>query len=238
MLGRFLEIAVPAPDILESLAFYESLGYTQATPGESRTHRYAVVTDGRLWLGLHAASVEEPTLCWVQPGLSAQVSALAALGIEPEHARLGEDDFHEVAYRDPAGQAVVLVEARTYSPPAGGPPPPALPGYFEEYGVPARNVTRAAAWWDALGCIAFDPVIDPFPRVVVSHRDLNVGLYEWDLRRPVLVFSSTDAADRIASLRERGHRLHPTLPRGLDPASNAILVAPEGTWLLLTPGFE
>lgn len=238
MLGRFLEIAVPAPDILASLSFYESLGYTQATVGDSRTHRYAVITDGRLWLGLHAESVGEPTLCWAQPGLAAQVSALAALGVEPEYARLGEEEFHEVGYRDPTGQAVMLVEARTYSPPAGDPPPPALPGYFEEYGVAARDVPRAAAWWDALGCVAFDPVLDPFPRVVVSHRDINIGLYESDLRRPVLVFSSADAADRISTLRDRGHRLHPTLPRGLDPRSNAILVAPEGTWLMLTGGFE
>jgi hypothetical protein len=238
MLGRFLEIAVPCDDIIASIAWYESLGFVQATVGDSRTHRYAVLTDGRLWLGLHADTIDAPTLTWVQPGLAAHLTALSVLGIEAEHARLGDEDFHEARLRDPSGQAVSLVEARTYSPPPPGELRPSALGYFEEYGIPVADVTSAAAWWDAVGCVAFDPALEPFPRVVVSHRDINIGLYEVDLRRPVLAFSAEDAAARIASLRERGFRLHDRLPRGLDPRSSAILVAPEGSWLLLTPGFD
>ena len=115
MLGRFLEIGLPTDDILASIAWYESLGFVQATVGESRSHRYAVLTDGRLWLGLHSDAIEAPTLTWVQPGLAAHLTALSALGIDAEQARLGEDDFHEAGFRDPSGQAVSLVEARTYS---------------------------------------------------------------------------------------------------------------------------
>ena len=238
MLGRFLEIGVPTDDILASIAWYESLGFVQATVGESRSHRYAVLTDGRLWLGLHAELIETPTLTWVQPGLAAHLTALSALGIEAEQARLGEDHFHEARLRDPSGQVVSLVEARTYSPPSTGDLRPSALGYFEEYGIPVADVTAAAAWWDTVGCVAFDPVLEPFPRVVVSHRDINIGLYETDLRRPVLAFSAEDPAARIASLRERGCRLLDRVPGGLDPRSSAILVAPEGTWLLVTPGFD
>lgn len=237
MLGRFLEIALPTDDILASIAWYESLGFVQATTGDSRPHRYAVLTDGRLWVGLHAGGIDEPTLTWVQPGLATHLTALAALGIEAEMTRLGEEDFHEARLRDPSGQAVSLVEARTYSPPAGELRPSDL-GYFEEYGIPVADVAAAAAWWDALGCVAFDPVLAPYPRVVVSRRDLNIGLYEFELRRPVLAFSAEDSATRIATLRERGFRMHDRLPRGLDPRTSAILVAPEGTWLLVTPGFD
>lgn len=238
MLGRFLEIAVRSDDILASIAWYESLGFVQATVGESRSHRYAVLTDGRLWLGLHSDVIEAPTLTWVQPGLAAHLTALSALGIDAEQARLGEDDFHEAGFRDPSGQAVSLVEARTYSPPPTGELRPSALGYFEEYGIPVADLTSSTAWWDALGCVAFDPVLEPFPRVVVSHRDINIGLYETDLRRPVLAFSAEDPAARIASLRERGFRLLDRVPGGLDPRTSAILVAPEGTWLLVTPGFE
>lgn len=238
MLGRFLEIAVRSDDILASIAWYESLGFVQATVGDSRTHRYAVLTDGRLRLGLHADAIEAPTLTWVQPGLAAHLTALSVLGIEAEQARLGEEDFHEARLRDPSGQVVSLVEARTYSPPPASDLRPSALGYFEEYGIPVADVAAAAAWWDAVGCVAFDPTLGPFPRVVVSHRDINIGLYETDLRRPVLAFSAEDAPARIASLRERGFRLHERLPHGLDPRSSAILVAPEGTWLLLAPGFD
>ena len=38
MLGRFLEISVHAPDIVGSLEFYERLGFTQASAGETWQH--------------------------------------------------------------------------------------------------------------------------------------------------------------------------------------------------------
>ena len=57
MLGRFLEISLHTPDIQESLEFYESLGFAQASVGEIWPHPYAVVTDGRLFLGLHGLDI-------------------------------------------------------------------------------------------------------------------------------------------------------------------------------------
>ncbi len=68
---------------------------------------------------------------------------------------------------------------------------------------------------------------------MASHRDLNVGLYDTDLRNPVLTFSNPQMAERIVELREKGHRMPDRLPRGMDPKQNALLEAPEGTWLLL-----
>jgi catechol 2,3-dioxygenase-like lactoylglutathione lyase family enzyme len=238
MLGRFLEIGVHATDILESLAFYESLGFVQARVGDAHAHPYAVVTDGRLYLGLHATERDSPSLAWIHPGLAAHAVALQSLGIELAYSRLGEEAFHELAFHDPSGQQIVLVEARTYSPPAAGATRPSALGYFEEFGIPASDLARATAFWDALGLVAFDPVRAPFTRVVASHRDLNIGLYDVDLRRPVLTFSEPDMAARIANLREQGHRFVERLPRGMDATANALLEAPEGTWLLLTTGFE
>jgi hypothetical protein len=69
---------------------------------------------------------------------------------------------------------------------------------------------------------------------VASHRDLNVGLYDTDLRKPVLTFSDPAMPERIADLREKGFRFVDRLPRGMNTRENALLEAPEGTWLLLT----
>jgi len=236
VLGRFLEVSVAAPDVPASLAFYESLGFVQAPTGDGRPWPYAVVTDGRLSIGLHAAGVAEPTLTWVRPGVASQVGRLESLGIEIEHLRLGPEELHEVAFRDPSGQLVAIVEARTFSPPR--PPPASQLGWFEEYGVPTTDLERSAGWWDALGLVAFEPVDRPFPRVSAAASDLNLGLYDLDLRAPVLVYSDPAMTGRIAALRDRGHRFVPRLPRGLDPRGNALLEAPEGTWLLLATGLE
>ena len=236
MLGRFLEISVSAPDVVESLAFYESLGFVQASVGDTWSHPYAVITDGRLHLGLHGRELESPTLTWVRPGLATHVPALRALGIELAIERLGEDALHEVGFADPSGQPITLLEARTFSPPAIGPTHATRLGYFEEFGVPTADLGRAATFWDALGFVAFDPVRMPFTKVVAAGRDLNVGLYDVDLRQPVLAFSAPDMPERIAALRGQGHRFVERLPRRMDPRENALLEAPEGTWLLLTTG--
>lgn len=238
MLGRFLEVSLHAPDVPASLEFYESLGFVQATVGDSWSHPYAVVTDGRLFLGLHAREFDAPALTWVQPELATHASQLEALGIEFVSAKLGDDTLHEIAFADPAGQVVKLVEARTFSPPALPPAHATRLGYFDEFGIPSSDLERATAFWDALGFVAFDPVRAPFAKVIASARDINVGLYDVDLPRPVLAFSDPQMPERIAELRDQGYRLLERLPRGMNPRENALLEAPEGTWLLLTTSAE
>lgn len=237
MLGRFLEVSVRAPDVPASLAFYESLGFVQAVTGDARPHAYAVVTDGRLFLGLHGAGDDETTLTWVHPDLAAHAPRLEALGIDLEVARLGPEELHELGFIDPAGQRVSLLEARTFSPPAA-PASSSQLGYFEEFGIPTPKLERSAAFWDALGLVAFDPVREPFARVVVAGRDLNLGLYDLDLPRPVFTFSAHDMHERVARLRELGLRFAARLPRGMSAREHAMLVAPEGTCLLLTTHVE
>ena len=238
MLGRFLEISVHSSDIPESLAFYESLGFVQASVGDTWSHPYAVITDGRLHLGLHARESESPSLTWVRPDLASHVGQLQALGIELAVERLGEDAMHEIGFADPSGHMITLLEARTFSPPALAPTHASQLGYFEEFGLPTTDLERATAFWDALGFVAFGPVRMPFTKVVAAGRDLNVGLYDVDLRNPVLTFSDPTMPERIAVLRDKGHRFVERLPRGMDRRENALLEAPEGTWLLLTTSHE
>ena len=49
----------------------------------------------------------------------------------------------------------------------------------------------------------------------------------------MLVFSAPDMGERIERLRALDCELSAELPRGLDPRHCALLVAPEGTTLLL-----
>ena len=70
VIGRFHEVSVHAPDVLESLAFYERLGFTQVTAGEAFPYPYAVVADGRLAIGLHGRELaQSPLLSFVLPDL-------------------------------------------------------------------------------------------------------------------------------------------------------------------------
>ena len=51
--------------------------------------------------------------------------------------------------------------------------------------------------------------------------------------QPMLVFRDPAMHRRVAALREAEFAFDPELPRGLDPATNALLRSPEGTLLLL-----
>jgi catechol 2,3-dioxygenase-like lactoylglutathione lyase family enzyme len=232
-LGRFLEISLAAADVAESLAFYESLGFVPAAVGEAWPHPYAVVTDGRVCLGLHGLEFESPLPTWVAPSLRERLAALAALDVTIEDTRLDDVAMHQALLRDPSGQALRLLEARTFSPPALSPAHSSALGYFEEFAFATADLAAGSAFWERLGFVAFEPVPEPVPRVVAASRDLNVGLYAIDLPAPVLVFSAASMPDRIEGLRERGYRFTRRLPSELAAIGAAMLEAPEGTRLML-----
>jgi catechol 2,3-dioxygenase-like lactoylglutathione lyase family enzyme len=234
MLGRFLEISIHTPVIQESLEFYQSLGFEQASVGETWPYPYAVVTDGRLFLGLHGNVIRSPALTFVLPDLRKGVEHLRDIGIQFDQERLGIDVFNQAAFTDPAGQCVNIVEARTFSPPNSTAPIHSTCGYFTELGIPVRDAGPCRSFWEPLGFVAMDEELVPFARTPLTSDHLNLGFYRTRaLRQVVLSFEDPDMRERLARLRERGFRLSDEMPDGLDEATNAILEAPEGTKLLL-----
>jgi hypothetical protein len=235
MLGRFLEISVHAPDVRESLEFYEGLGFEQAMTSDSVAYPYAVVTDGRLFLGLHATGIPAPAITFVMPELRRTIDALTDLGMEVDDVRLGDDVFNQATLRDPTGQqSVRLLEARTFSPPRLDAPTGTGCGYFSELGLPVRDAQPAREFWERFGFVAMDEQLLPFPRTVLTSDHLNLALYRTRaFRQPLLTFESSGMQQHLAKLRERGLRLSDDMPDSLDDRSNAVLVAPEGTRLLL-----
>ncbi len=240
MFGRFLEISVYAPEIRESLAFYESLGFVQAPVGEVFKHPYAVVTDGRLFLGLHGRPMPAPALTFVMPRLMHGIEQLEQMGIELENVQLGNEVFNRASFRDPAGQYVNVFEARTFSPPPLETQPATTCGYFSEVGVPVREQAGAMrVFWEALGFVAWDEQLEPFARTAITSDHLNLALYRSRaFRQPVLTFEDRDMRERLARLKERGFQLSDEMPDSLDESCNAVLIAPEGTRLLLLQSEE
>lgn len=234
MLGRFLEISLHTPVIQESLEFYESLGFAQASVNETWPYPYAVVTDGRLFLGLHGGVIRSPALTFVLPRLADSLEPLRAAGVSFDQERLGNDVFNQAAFEDPSGLCIHLIEARTFSPPDATTISDTACGYFSEFGIPVRDAAAARAFWEPLGFVAMEEESVPFPRTAVTSDLLNLGLYRSRaLRQPVLTFEDTDMGNRLERLRSRGFRLLDEMPDSLDESTNAILEAPEGTRLLL-----
>ncbi len=236
MIGRFLEISVHAPDVLASLGFYERLGFLQATTGEAWPYPYAVVTDGRLGIGLHQRELQQsPMLSFVLPDLYEHLAALEGLGIEILNRRLGSDVFNEASFATPGGQLIRLLEARTFSPSDRAPGETSRLGWFEEIALPVADVKAAEQFWERLGFVPAEESEEPFPHVGLTSDSLNVALVGGSaLNRPALLFTDPAMPARIRALVDAGIEFERRLPGKLDPSPHALLVAPEGTQLLLT----
>lgn len=234
MLGRFHEISVETTDIRASVEFYERLGFAQATTTDAWSHPYGVLTDGRLFIGLHQRRFPSPTATFVRAGIADHLSEFANRGIELTVCRTGADVFNEISFRDPFGQPLAVLEARTYSPASRLPTDVSLCGYFDELSMPTTDFEAAKAFWEPLGFVATDESDTPYVHLPLTSDYLNIAFHRpRTLDRPMLVFSDPDMPERISRLRELGVVLSAELPRGLHTSENALLESPEGTPLLL-----
>jgi catechol 2,3-dioxygenase-like lactoylglutathione lyase family enzyme len=235
MIGRFHEISVHAPDLLDSLAFYERLGFSQVTAGEAWSYPYAVVADGRLVIGLHGRELDQsPLLAFVLPDLLGHLGSLEKHGIEVLDRRLGSDVFNEASF-EIAGQRIRLLEARTHSPAQQSPRETSRLGWFEEFVLPVADMQQAEQAWEKIGFVPAEEGEEPYPHIGLTSDSLNVALIRTSfLKRPALMFAEEDMPTRIAALVDAGFEMSKRSPGDLDPERHALLIAPEGTQLLLT----
>ncbi len=232
MLGRFLEYSIPTPDIRASLEFYAKLGFTQAEVGETWSHPYAVVTDGRLHVGLHQEPAASPALTFVKPDVLHELAALESRGVEFEFRRLGNDVFNELGWLDPTGHLIRIIEARTFSPSKRAPKDRSLCGYFLEIGLPAPDCDQAKEYWEQFGFVGLDESGAELPHVTCTSDSIDIGLYDpAQLRLPTLVFETDDVRQALERLAGAGIEPSGRAPARERPA--AVLSAPEGTSILL-----
>ena len=233
MLGRFHEIGVSTADIRASVDFYERLGFSQAPTGDSWPHPYGVLTDGRVFLGLHQSTFDSPALTFVHEGVAHYARELEARGVELAYQHTAEHEFNTIGLRDPAGQMLVLVEARTYSPVLRRPQRASLCGYFEEFSMPSTDFSAAKEFWEGCGFVATEETELPYAHLTLTSDHLDIAFHAPRiLARPMLVFREQGMGERLARLRDLAAGTWRAPPQGLDSKTNAFLEAPEGTALL------
>lgn len=236
MLGRFHELSLATADIRASVEFYESLGFSQARTTDTWPHPYGVLTDGRIFIGLHQRPAPAPALTFVSPGLAGRLADITGLGVELTVCRTGEETFNEIGFQDPGGHAVTVIEARTYSPPDRDPGQLSLCGYFSQISLPARDFAAAKQFWEPLGFVATEESDAPYIHLPLTSDTVDIAFHRpRTFDSPMLVFQDPGMAGRIEQLRARGVPFCAELPRGLDCDTGALLESPEGLFLLLLP---
>jgi catechol 2,3-dioxygenase-like lactoylglutathione lyase family enzyme len=236
VLGRFLELSLATPDIQASLDFYVKLGFSQAEVGDAWPHPYAVVTDGRIHLGLHRAEIPAPSMTFVKPDLLKQLDTFENLGVDFEFRRLGNDVFNEVGWFDPSGHLIRLIEARTFSPSKRRVAETSHCGYFLEVALPTPDKEESKTYWEQFGFVGIEEMDGPLPHISCTSDTIDVGLYEpAQLRRCTIRFEVDDVAGTMARLSQLGLSPSGELSTPLRRLPAALLITPEGAQILLTP---
>lgn len=227
-LGRFLEVSVHTPDILESFSFYKALGFTELETSDVWPHKYAVVSDGVLSIGLHDFPMASPTITFVQQNLAKRARQMADHGFHFQFLRLDEDVFNELGITDRDGHMLRMVEARTFS---GGDEfdNDSACGTWFEMTLPVRDAVRSARFWASVAPVLLRMREEPTTHMRFDADGIAVGLSESiALEGPSLCFKCPDR-DILKALVKKHDLTCKKFP-GFEGAFLAIQ-APEGTTL-------
>jgi len=229
-IGTFLEFSIQTADIIESMNFYKALGFEELEIGEVWSHKYTVVSDGVLSIGLHDRDFSSPAVTFVQPELSKHALSMTDHGFNFTRMQLGEEAFNELHLNDRDGHSIMMLEARTYY---GGDADDndSLCGSWFELTLPVREAMRSAHFWAPIAPLVLNIREEPTMHMRFDAGGIALGLSESiALSGPSLCFKCHDR-DAIATVCEQHDFTTEKFP-GFEGAFRTI-TAPEGTCLYL-----
>lgn len=227
-LGNFLEFSVRTPDILDSLGYYKLLGFTEREIGDVWTHKYSVVGDGVLNIGLHDRVFDAPAVAFVHHNLAKRARKMTDHGFEFSLMCLGEDVFNELGLVDLDGHTVTMLEARTFT---GGDEfdDDSVLGTWFELSLNVRDAVHSARFWASVAPNLLRMREEPTTHMRFDAGGIALGLSESiALGAPSLCFRCQDKEALFATIRKHDlpHQKYP----GYEGAFVALR-APEGTML-------
>jgi hypothetical protein len=230
VLGQFLEFSVHTPDIIESLVFYKTLGFSELKSGDVWPHKYAVVSDGNLCIGLHERAFEEPTLTFVHRDLAKHARAMSDHGFDFNLLKIDTDVFNELGFRDRDGNMISMIEARTFTPPDED-VERSICGDWFELSLPAKDAMRAGRFWAPLAPAMIELREEPTPHLRFDAAGMPLGLSEHNaLKVPSPCFVCDDLSSVLADVERHGLNID-TNPR--YESSFVSIESPEGTTLYI-----
>lgn len=229
-IGRFLEVSVSSRDVVKSLLWYKTLGFSELAAADMYPHKYAVVSDGVLCIGIHDREFDSPAITFVQPDLARHARSMADHGFEFSFTHLDEERFNEIGVNDHDRHLITIVEARTFHGNEEDDNDSACGTWFE-LTLPVRDAMRSARFWGPVAGSILKMREEPTVHMRFDAGGIALGLSESiALEGPSLCFKCHDKAVLKHLLEARGVEAE-EFP-GFEGAFMA-LTAPEGTRLFL-----
>lgn len=227
-IGRFLEFSIRTPDILESLHFYRTLGFVELEIGEMWSHKYAVISDGELNIGLHDREFDAPAITFVQPDIAKHARSMSDHGFNFSFMQLDEDAFNELRFCDHDGHMVTMLEARTFNLSEAAEVDSKCGRWFE-LTLPVKDALKAARFWAPIAPALLEVREEPTTHMRFEADGVPLGLSESiAVTGPSLCFKCSDRQELMELVEQQGMTFE-KFP-GYEGAFVAIQ-APEGTTL-------
>jgi len=189
---RFLEYSIPVDNVLHSMQFFQELGFKSLITNDIRSYPYAVITDGRCFIGLHERSEfnklgQAPRFSFVHDEIAPIVRYLGDNNYQLINSQLDEDQFQQTIFRSPTDTVINILAARTFSLPSTDERKNSFLGHFKGFVVPTSNVQNCVNFWESLELLVL-PLPDE-QTVSISANRLNMLLVENSTHRlPGLFF--------------------------------------------------
>lgn len=227
-IGRFLEFSVRTPDVLESLHFYKTLGFVELEIGDVWSHKYAVVSDGELHIGLHDRDFDAPAITFVKQDIAKHARSMSDHGFNFSFMQTGEDAFNELRFADNDHHTVTMLEARTFNFDEDAENDSTCGRWFE-LTLPVKDAVRAALFWAPIAPALLEIREEPTTHMRFDANGVALGLSESiALNAPSLCFKCPDRQQLMDLIEQQG-MTYEKFP-GYEGAFVAIK-APEGTTL-------
>ncbi len=223
MLGSFLEFSVGVDAVGDAMEFYRSLGFQDLPTGDFVAAPYAAMWDGNITIGLDEA--DGLRLRFIRPSLRDYMPVLRRLKVPIAAAELGDDAFNRIAFADPSGHPIELVEARTFSLAGREAASVATCGRFAEISLPTFSLDQSITFWSALGFELISASHAPYPRARLHGSGCTLGLHQTNML-PGTSFVSDNHEQRVEFLRAQQVAVTPVAAPVFDGGRVARLDAP------------
>ena len=226
---RFLEYSVPCDNVLETLGFFQELGFTALPTNDIWNYPYAVITDGRCFLGLHEKNyfeqlTNQPRMSFVHEEIKLVTDFLRDNSFSILKSSISEDEFQHTICKGLNQADINIVAARSFSPPPKENRKDSLLGYFRGIVMPTANLEKSFKFWEQMGMLVMETANEN--AISVSANHLNMLLVDDDNHKiPGLLFEHPKPEEL----------LEPFANLGINPEVSDQCLVLNSEYLIKTP---
>jgi len=232
---RFLELSIACDEVLPCMGLFQQLGFQSLPTNEIWDYPYAVMSDGRCFIGLHDKAhfekiSENSRFSFACEDISNAQRFLNDKSHYLAYSDLDSDDTAQNAlFISPSGIGAHFIAARPFSPPSEK--TDSTLGYFRGYLFPKSHEEESLSFWEDIGLLAMHDEDSKY--IQLSTNNFNAVVSDFDqLKELALLFEHPEPESIFPHLARYGMGIN--MPEnGLAMNGVFSITAPNGIELIV-----